>query len=73
MFLWFVYKRAFAEIKTRDSAKKKQAICDEQVSYLHIVLISHHKSYRLVIKDSARSNYIHRISYPTMEEISTIS
>ena len=31
--------------------------------------LSRHDSYRLVIQDSERSNYIYRISNPTMEKI----
>ena len=57
-------------------AKKKQAVCDERVSYLQIALpwnwltlkISSHESYHLVIKDSVRSNHIESV-VPIMEEI----
>ena len=51
----------------RREAKKKQAVPDERVSYLHVagtLLISHHKSYHLVIIGS----HYYRISNLTMEE-----
>ena len=48
-------------------AKKKQAICNERVCYLHaapleFVNVLNKLPFRLVIKDSARSNYTESVT-----------